>query len=70
MKNGYYFSETLNERVYLHKVERTSDIPYDCCERCGKLLTRCFYEVTGENECCALYGSECVKSLKLRKIKE
>ena len=65
MKDGYYFSEELNERVYVHKIQRDSNIPYDCCERCGKPLTRTFYSVNGEYE--ALYGSECIKSLKLRR---
>lgn len=67
MKDGYYFSEALNERVYVHKVERDSNIPYDCCERCGKLLTRAFYSVNNEEGYESLYGTECIKNLKLRK---
>lgn len=67
MKDGYYFSEALKQRIYLHKVVRDSDIPYDCCERCGKLLTRVFYSVNDEAGLEALYGSECVKKLRLKK---
>lgn len=68
MKDGYYFSETLNEEVYIHKVTRDSKYPYDCCERCGKLLTRAFYTVTNTEGYESLYGTECIKSLNLKKI--
>lgn len=67
MKDGYYFSEELQQTVYVHKVERDSKIPYDCCERCGKLLTTGFYTVNDEEGLESLYGSECIKHLKLRK---
>lgn len=70
MKDGYYFSESRQERVYIHKVTRNSNIPYDCCERCGKLLTRTFYRVNDSEGYESLYGSECIKHLKLRKDDE
>lgn len=67
MKDGYYFSETWNEEVYVHKVTRDSSIPYDCCERCGKLLTKAFYRVNNSEGYESLYGTECIKALRLKK---
>ena len=69
MKDGYYVSDALRQRVYVHKVVRDSNIPYDCCERCGKLLTRVFYSINDERGLEALYGSECIKALGLRRCR-
>lgn len=67
MKQGFYFSETLKEKVYIWTMKRDSKINYSPCECCGKPLRSTIYSVTNEAGLEALYGSECIKSLKLTK---
>lgn len=49
---GKYFSNTLNKYVYVSKVTRSSDIPFDRCELCGKYVTRSYYSVVDYSENC------------------
>lgn len=66
MKDGKYFSQSLQQNVWVSKIIRDSKFPYCECEKCGKLLYTGFYSVTLEQEGTeALYGSECVKKLNL-----
>ena len=68
MKNGRYFSTKFNSAVWL-QIDKY-DWNYDVCECCGKPL-KTVYSVTPESDGLEyLYGSECVKTLGLKPMKE
>ena len=68
MKNGLYFSKHFNCNVWFEISKYNWN--YDVCEHCGKPL-KTVYSITPENDGLEyLYGSECVKTLGLVKIKE
>ena len=70
MKSGFYFSEKLNQKVYTWTMKRDAKNPYSNCECCGKPLRSTIYSVTDEEGLESLYGSECIKTLNLSRVKE
>lgn len=66
MESGKYFSKHFNSDVWLQVTKYTHN--YDICECCGKPL-KTVYSITPECDGVEyLYGSECVKKLRLRKV--
>lgn len=67
MENGYYFSEYFQSPVWVQVTKYNH--PYDVCSNCGRLL-KTVYSVTPECDGLEyLYGAECIKTLKLKKMR-
>ena len=69
MKNGIYFSNKLHKKVYVTRDE--SEMMVGCtCTLCGKEMKGAYMVVDAEDDdaCEEYYGSECIKSLALKKL--
>lgn len=69
MKNGKYFSEKLNDYVWIYKEEFEDE--FTECSCCGKRV-KSYYSLqidSDEQGIEYIYGSACIKNLKLRTTK-